>query len=444
MFTGCGHQPATRQELTLGATGSGELTALAHHSVSAAAPADDYVEYTTAGTRWMYATPALRVRTRIERLARPIPQPMRAPHEGPGMFAVESAMDELAHELGIDPVQLRLRNEPDVDPVTGEPFSSRPLRRCLTEAAARFGWAGRDPKPGSMTHGPDLVGWGMAVATMDTFRMPSSARVRAHADGRVVVEAGTQEIGTGLPGVLTIVVADVLGVSPDAVQVRHGDTGLPAAGITAGSSATMGVGSAVHAAATELAGKLAALRSSTDERQASPADLLGAAGLDVLEAEGRWEPAETSRSVHTYGAVFVEVRVDPDLGLVRVGRCVGSYAAGRIVNPLAAHSQLTGGIVWGIGQALLERSVFAPNLGRFLSKNLAGYIVPGNADVGEIDAQFVDDVDEHASPIGAKGIGELSAVGVGAAIANAVFHATGIRVRELPIGIHHLIEGIDR
>jgi xanthine dehydrogenase YagR molybdenum-binding subunit len=442
MFTGCGHQPATRQEITLGATRTGDLTAVAHHSVSAAAPADDYVEYTTAGTRWMYATPALRVRTRIERLTRPQPQPMRAPHEGPGMFAVESAMDELAHELGIDPVQLRLRNEPDVDPLTGEPFSSRPLRSCLTDAAARFGWADRDPRPRSMTRGPDRVGWGMAVATMDTFRMPSSARVRAHADGRVVVESGTQEIGTGLPGVLTLVAADVLGVPPETVQVRHGDTGLPAAGITAGSSATMGVGSAVHAAAGELAGKLDALRSSSGaDQEASPADLLGAAGLDSLEAEARWEPAETGRSVHTYGAVFVEVRVDPDLGLVRVARCVGSYAAGRIVNPLAARSQLTGGIVWGIGQALLERSVFEPKLGRFLSKNLAGYIVPGNADVPEIDVRFVDDVDEHASPIGAKGIGELSAVGVSAAIANAVFHATGIRVRELPIGIHHLIEG---
>jgi xanthine dehydrogenase YagR molybdenum-binding subunit len=441
MFTGCGHQPATRQELTLAATRDGRLTAVGHHSVSASAMADDYVEYTTAGTRWLYATPAMRVRTRIERLPRAHPTPMRAPHEGPGMFAVESAMDELAHELGIDPVQLRLRNEPDTDPLTGQPFSSRPLRRCLTEAAGRFGWAGRDPRPRSMTSGPDLVGWGMAVATMDTFRFPSSARVCVYADGRVVVEAGTQEIGTGLPGVLTIVAADVLGVPPDTVQVRHGDTDLPAAGMTAGSSATMGLGSAVHAAASELAGKLDALRTGAGDRQAGPADLLGAAGLDVLEAEGRFEPTAVARSMHTYGAVFVEVRVDPDLGLVRVHRCVGSYAAGRIVNPLAARSQLTGGVVWGIGQALLERSVFEPNLGRFLSKNLAGYILPGNADVREIDVRFVDDHDGYASPIGAKGIGELSAVGVSAAVANAVFHATGIRVRDLPIGIHHLLGG---
>jgi xanthine dehydrogenase YagR molybdenum-binding subunit len=439
MFTGCGHQPATRQELTLGARRDGRLTALGHHSVSASALADDYAEYTTAGTRWLYATPALRVRTRIERLPRAHPTPMRAPHEGPGMYAVESAMDELAHELGIDPVELRLRNEPDVDPLTGEPFSSRPLRRCLTEAADRFGWAGRDPRPRAMTRGTDLIGWGMAVATMDTFRFPSSARIRAHADGRVVVEAGTQEIGTGLPGVLAIVAADALGVPTEAVQVRHGDTGLPEAGMTAGSSATMGLGSAVHAAAGELSGKLDALRTPESDHTASPADLLGAAGLDVLEAEGRWEPTATGRSVHTYGAVFVEVRVDPDLGLVRVNRVVGSYAAGRIVNPLAAHSQLSGGVVWGIGQALLERSVYEPNLGRFLSKNLAGYILPGNADVGEIDVRFVDDHDPYASPIGAKGIGELSAVGVSAAIANAVFHATGIRVRDLPIGIHHLV-----
>ncbi|MGI9006333.1 MAG: xanthine dehydrogenase family protein molybdopterin-binding subunit [Streptosporangiaceae bacterium] len=439
MFTGCGHQPATRQTVALGATRDGRLTAVEHDSVNAAARADDYAEYGTAGTRWLYATPALRVSTRVERLDRPQPNPMRAPHEGPGMFGVESAMDELAHELGMDPVELRLRNEPDVDPVTGQPFSSRPLRACLLEGAGRFRWAGRSPEPRSMTRGHDLIGWGMAVATMDTFRFPSSARVRAHADGRVVVEAGTQEIGTGQPGVMTLIAAEALGVAPETVQVRHGDSGLPEAAMTAGSSATMGVGSAVHAAATELNGKLAALRASLPGQQASPAALLEAAGLDSMEAEARWEPAESRLSIHTYGAVFAEVRVDPDLGLVRVNRCVGTYAAGRIINPLAARSQMIGGITWGLGQALLERSVFEPNLGRFLSKNLAGYVIPGNADIGEIDVHFVDDYDEHASPIGAKGIGELGAVGVAAAIANAVFHATGIRVRDLPIGIRHLL-----
>ena len=438
MFTGCGHQPATRQTVALGATRDGRLTALEHDTVNAAARADDYAEFASAGTRWMYATPALRVSTRIEPLDRPQPNPMRAPHEGTGMFAVESAMDELAHELRIDPVQLRLRNEPERDPVTGQPFSSRPMRHCQLEGARRFGWSQRNPQPRSMARDGQLIGWGMAAATMDTFRFPSSARVRAHADGRVVVEIGTQEIGTGQPGLISLIAAEALGVDPDAVQIRHGDTGLPEAGITAGSSATMGVGSAVHTAASELSGKLEALRGSAAP-QAGPAALLAGAGLDSLEAESRWEPTESPLSIHTYGALFVEVRVDPELGLVRCNRAVGVYGAGRIINPLAARSQMIGGITWGLGQALLERSTFEPNLGRFLSKNLAGYIIPGNADVGDIDVHFVDDHDEHASPIGAKGIGELGAVGVSAAVANAVFHATGTRVRDLPIGIHHLL-----
>ncbi len=436
MFTGCGHQPATRQTVRLGATRDGRLTAVEHTSVNAAARADDYAEFTNAGTRWLYATPALRARTRIERLHRAQPTAMRAPHEGPGMFAVESAMDELAHQLGIDPVALRLRNEPDTDPVTGEPFSSRPLRQCLTEGARRFGWDTRPPEPRSMPDGSDLLGWGMAVATMDTFRFPSSARVRAEAGGRVVVETGTQEIGTGQPGVLALVAAEVLGVAPETVEVRHGDTSLPEAGMTAGSSATMGVGSAVHAAATELRDKLATLG------HGSPAALLDAAGMTSLEAEARWDPAESGAglSMHTYGAVFAEVRVDADLGLVRMPRCVGVYGAGRIINPLTARSQMIGGITWGLGQALLERSVLEPTLGRFLSKNLAGYVVPCNADIGDIDVSFVDDHDPHASPLGAKGIGELGAVGVSAAIANAVFHATGRRVRDLPITIEALLE----
>jgi xanthine dehydrogenase YagR molybdenum-binding subunit len=262
--------------------------------------------------------------------------------------------------------------------------------------------------------------------------------VRVDVDGPVVVEIGTQEIGTGQPGVLALVASDVLGVAPESVDVRFGQTSLPDAGMTAGSSATMGAGSAVHAATTALQEKLTALGPS-DAR--APGDLLAAAGLPSLEAEARWDPAESGAgvSMHTYGAVFFEVGVDADLGLVRMRRCVGVYGAGRIINPVTARSQMIGGITWGLGQALLERSVFEPHLGRFLSKNLAGYVIPGNADIGEVDVSFVDDHDPHASPLGAKGIGELGAVGVSAAIANAVFHATGQRIRALPIRIEDLL-----
>ncbi|WP_051698109.1 xanthine dehydrogenase family protein molybdopterin-binding subunit [Streptomyces albus] len=431
MFTSCGHQPTTRQTVTLGADAEGRLTAVEHHSVNAASRDDEYGEDATAASGWMYATPALRLRRRIRHTDRAHPTPMRAPHEGPGMFALESALDELAHEAGIDPVELRLRNEPDREPLTGRPFSSREQRACLLRGAELFGWRERDPRTGSMHDGDELVGWGMAAATMDTYRSASTARVRHTADGRTVVETGTQEIGTGQPGVIATIVSEVLGVPPATVEVRIGDTRLPAAAMTAGSSATGSVGSAVHAAATEVRDRLAA-------------------GAAEAEATGSWAPQEGSDglgrhpevAIHTYGAVFAEVRVDALLGTVRVRRVTGVYSAGRIINPRTARSQMTGGIIWGLGQALLEDSRFDARHGRFRSKNLAGYAVPVNADVPDIDVSFVDEVDHHASALGSKGIGELGAVGVSAAVANAVFHATGVRVRDLPIGVPDLLPGL--
>lgn len=443
-FTAHGYQPATCQRVTLAAGSDGRLTAIRHHSVNVSSALGDYLEGTTGGTAWMYASPAISLKVTAKNLNRAQPTPMRAPHEGPGMFALESAMDELAYALDIDPLELRLRNEPSVDPVTGKPFSSRPLRECLLSTARRFGWDDRPRKPRSLRQGHELVGYGLAVATMDTFRMPSSARVSLRADGTIVVEAGTQEIGTGVPGVLSRIAADVLGGDPGSVEVRHGDTSLPPASITAGSMATMSVGSAVHAAATELRDKLESLEAGDEPGHAGR---LKRAGMASMEAEGRWEPANAidglgrpaGYSMHTYGAVMAEVRVDADLGLVRMPRCVGTYAAGRIINPQAARSQMTGGIAWGYGQALLESSEFDAGLGRFVSKNLAGYLVPVNADIGELDVSFVDEPDPHASATGAKGIGELGAVGVSAAIANAVYHATGVRVRDLPISLNRLL-----
>jgi xanthine dehydrogenase YagR molybdenum-binding subunit len=433
MFSLSGHQPATAQTVSLGATADGKLTAIRHHGVNAAARVDQYTEFTTGGSTWLYDSPAIEVHTRVQEVDRPQPTPMRAPYEGPGMFALESAMDELAHSLGMDPVELRLLNEPAAEPLTGKPFSARSLVECIQEGAHRFGWADRQP---TMRDGDDLIGWGMAVATMSTFRGPSSARVRVEDNGHVVVEAGMQEIGTGLPAMIQAVAAETLGCDPSDVEVRHGDSAYPPHMGTIGSASTGSLGSAVQDAASSVMQKLQA------QPGDSLADLLSATGLQFVESEGRWAPnaASMEYSIRTYGAVFAEVRVDADLGVVRVPRIVGVYSAGRIINQLAAHSQMTGGIVWGLGQALLEKSVLEPNLGRFLSRNLAGYTVPVNADIGDIDVSFIEEEDRIASPVGAKGIGELGATGVSAAIANAVFHATGRRIRNLPIRLHDLLD----
>jgi xanthine dehydrogenase YagR molybdenum-binding subunit len=261
--------------------------------------------------------------------------------------------------------------------------------------------------------------------------MPASARVSLDQQGEVLVEAGTQEIGTGAMTVLPQVAADVLGVDAERVRLHLGDTTLPQTGGTFGSSTTLSVGSAVHAAATRLRARLVEL--AEGDTQLSPADVLQRVGLEHLSAEGSWSPGHDELSMHSYGAVFVEVRVDSALRIPRLSRAVGVYSAGRIINPKTARSQMIGGIIWGIGQALLESSELDPRLGRFISKNLAGYLVPVNADVPAIEVRFIDEVDPYASAIGARGIGELGAVGVGAAIANAVFHATGIRVRDVPI-----------
>ncbi|MBP2322971.1 xanthine dehydrogenase YagR molybdenum-binding subunit [Kibdelosporangium banguiense] len=432
MFSLSGHQPETSQTVTLGATADGKLTAIRHHSINAAARVDMYTEMTTGGSTWLYDSPAIDTELRVRQVDRPQPTPMRAPAEGPGLVALESAMDELAVELGIDPVELRVINEPPADPMTGKPFSARSLVQCLRQGAERFGWADRKPQ---MRDGNSLIGWGMAVSSMNGFRGSSSARVRVSSDGHVVVEAGMQEIGSGLPAMIQVIAAETLGCAPSDVEVRHGDTAFPPHMGTIGSMSSGSLSAAVQDAASSVMEKL----------QAQPGDslagLIDAAGLEFVESDGSWAPGAEGNeySIRTYGAVFVEVRVDADLGLVRVPRIVGVYSAGRIINHLAARSQMTGGIIWGLGQALLEKSVLEPNLGRFLSRNLAGYVVPVNADVGDIDVTFIEEEDRIASPVGAKGIGELGATGVGPAIANAIHHATGRRIRSLPIRIHDLL-----
>lgn len=427
-FTSHGHQPTTRQTVSLSARRDGSLMGLRHDTIAAASHASDYVEGAGWETPPLYAVPAIMTTHSIVRLDRGAAWSMRSPLGGVGLVSVEIAMDELAHELGMDPLTLRLKNYAEVNPADGRAFSSKKLRDCYRIGAERFGWSRRAPAPRSMREGRELIGYGMATAILPAYRWPAAARVSMNRAGDVNVATSTQEIGTGTRTVLAQIAADVLGVPVERVAVSLGDTNLPAAPVSGASAATMSAGSAVQATALKLKKLLA------------EAGALARLGTDEwLSVEGDWSPGTTATAVYSFGAIFAEVRVDEAIPLPRVSRVVAVYSAGKIVNPKTARSQMTGGIIWGLGQALLERSQTDSRLGRFLSKNLAGYLVPVNADVAEIDATFVEEFDADASPLGARGIGELGAVGTAAAIANAVFHATGTRVREVPIRPEHLL-----
>lgn len=436
-YTAHGYQPATQQRIALGATAAGRLTRLEQHVLAAGSFAGEHVEAAGWDTPALYATGSFRMTHRLRRLDRGNPAAMRAPFGGIGLVPVEIAMDELAQALGLDPLDLRLKNYAEVEPVSGLPFSAKKLRDCYEEGARRFGWAGRSLAPRSQRQGRDLVGHGMATALLRSFRFPAAARVTLDRGGRVLVESGTHDVGQGLSTILPQIAAAVLNLPVAQVGLTLGDTELPTATFTGGSSVTMSVGSAVQAAAEALRRKLAEAGANGPEGYAGA---LARLGVERLSAEGEWAPEESSeRALFSFGAVFAEVRVDAEIPIPRVTRVVGVYDAGRIVNSRTAESQMTGGIVWGIGQALLERSDMDARLGRFLSKNLSGYLLPVNADVPDIEVAFVENSDPHASPLGARGLGELGAIGIGAAIANAVFHATGVRLREIPIRPEHLL-----
>jgi xanthine dehydrogenase YagR molybdenum-binding subunit len=443
------YQTRVAQRVTLGSDAQGRLAAVAHDVVSLTTVSDDYIEFAMAASMEMYATRSMRLRQRVERANVAMPTAMRAPVEGPGMWALESAMDELAHRVGIDPLDLRLVNHADKHPATGEPWSSKKLREAYEEGARLFGWRQRPKTP--RRDGDWLVGQGMASCLMGTFRNPSKAEVRLKADGTAVVLTGTQDIGTGTLTIIPQIAADVLGLPIDKVALQMGDTRLPEAGPTYGSSSTMGVGSAVLDAARNVRDQLARavdlapgdaemvdgrIRRKQTNGGVPIAEAMRKAGQSEIVGAGSFDPQQHGNGLAmcNFGAVFVEVGVDPELGLLRLRRAVGSYSAGRIINPRTAKAQMSGGIIWGWGMAAMEQSPFDTHLGRFLSKNLVGVAIPVNADIpADITIHFVDEVDEHASPIGARGIGELGATGVAAAVANAVFHATGKRIRDLPI-----------
>ena len=467
MYSMVGHQAATVQTIALGADHDGKLTGIRHDSVNPTSIFDDYVEYAAMASRHLWrASGGISTSHKVVRVNRNSPVVLRAPMEAQGHFALECAMDELAYATGIDPVELRLRNDTDSDPYSGRPFSTRDLRECLTKGAARFGWDRRTPEPRSMCDGRFLIGQGVAAAIYTHWRWPGKARVTLNADGSTLVEAAAHDIGTGTYTIMAQVAADVLGLAPDTVTVRLGDTRLPeshpAIGSATAANATAAVMLAAQAArakAIELAltgrdapfagaaakdlivaeGGLALARRNLN---ITYAELLTRNGLSSLVGDGDYDPVEEvngPKAIFSFSAVFAEVRVDPDLGLVRLNRFLGVYDAGRIINPKTARSQAIGGIIWGTGQALLEQSETDPASGQFINRNYSGYLVPTNADIPELDVLFVGDFDEEASPLGAKGLGELTAVSVAPAITNAVYHATGKRVRDLPITIEKVL-----
>jgi xanthine dehydrogenase YagR molybdenum-binding subunit len=467
MYSMVGHQAATIQTIFLGADKNGKLIGLRHESISPTPVFDNYIEYAALASRSLWAASGgIATNHKVVHVNRNTPTAMRSPHEAVGHFALESALDELAYTTGVDPVALRLLNDTEIDPLSGRPFSTRAMRRCLTEGAARFGWERRTPEPRSMRDGRYLIGQGMAGAIYTHWRWPAKARVTINSDGSALVETGTHDLGTGTYTVMRQVAADALGVRPEMVTVKLGDTRLPASHASIGSATMANAGASVMLAAKgarEKAIQLAltgrdapfAGAQAYDVRVADStltlarrnlsityAELLARNGLSNLVADADYDPvpeAEGPKAVFSFAAVFAEVRVDPDLGLVRLNRFVGAYDAGRIINPKTARSQAIGGITWGAGQALLEQSETDPALGRFLNRNYSGYLVPTNADIPELDILFVGEFDEEASPLGAKGLGELTAVSVAPAIANAVYHATGERIRDLPITIEKLL-----
>ena len=465
MYSMAGHQAASIQTVALGARRDGKLTGIRHDSISPTSIFDNYIEYAALCPRSLWdASGGISTNHKIVHVNRNTPTALRAPHEALGHFAIETALDELSYETGVDPVTLRLLNDTEIDPHTQRPFSSRAMRKCLIEGAARFGWEKRTPEPRSMRDGRYLIGQGMAGAIYTHWRWPAQARVTLRADGSALVEAGTHDLGTGTYTVLQQVAADTLGVLPEKVVVRIGDTRLPTSHASIGSATAANAGGSVMLAAKaarDQAIELARTGGYSPFRNADSRDVFVEDGklmlrsknvsvtyaqlltrneLTFLVGDGNYDPAaEGPKAVFSFSAVFAEVRVDPDFGLVRLNRFVGAYDCGRVINPKTARSQAIGGIIWGVGQALFEKTETDPALGRFLNRNYSGYLVPTCADIPKLDVLFVGDFDDEASPIGVKGLGELTSVSVAPAITNAVYHATGRRIRHLPIAVEDLL-----
>jgi xanthine dehydrogenase YagR molybdenum-binding subunit len=470
MFQSAGHRPRTQQRVRLGATTKGKLVSLMHDYVNDSGMLDGYRENCGEATPYHYSVPNLRVKFGLARRNIGSPTAMRGPGAVPGLFATESAMNELADQLKIDPVRLRVLNEPKIDEGLGVPFSSRHYLECLQLGADKFGWSERTPEVGSMKRDSLILGWGVAGCAWIAGRFPAEANVELRDDGSARVASGTQDIGTGTYTILGQLVADKTGVPLNKVEVVLGDTSLPPGPISGGSLVTGSMVPAVFSAADNAIASLLTVATTTpgsgfenrkpDElafqagrvfvkadgpvKGVSFADLLRRANMRLVTGNGKSEGTVNDEkpkvSMHSFGCHFIEVTWQPAIARLRVSRVVTVIDAGRIINPLAGRNQIEGAIVMGIGMALLEHTTYDPQNGAPINSNLADYLMAVNADVPQLDVNFLDYPDKDVNPVGARGIGEIGLAGVAAAITAATHHATGVRVRELPIRIEDLLK----
>lgn len=463
MFANAGHRPAMEQRVRLAADGDGRLTALVHDVTAATSHIEEFAEQSAVVSRSFYAAPARRTTHRLVRVDTNRGEWMRAPGEASGLLALECAMDEMAEKLKLDPIEFRIRNEPDRDPETGMPFSSRNLIACMREGARRFGWAQRQSRPAARREGQKLIGIGMAGAMRPNYIGAAQARVAVDRSGKVTVQTDMTDIGTGTYTILAQIAAERLGLPLQSITVELGDSALPRSPGSGGSWGAASSGTAVHNACIALCRNIAEAAASHDasplrgtnatlakfeqasvtcgDRSAPLAELIALTSPGGFEATGSAARGETYRtfSQHAFGAHFAEVAVDMDTGEVRLRRMLGVFAAGKILNPKTARSQVIGGMIWGIGSALTEAAMLDPRYGHFVNHDLAEYQVPVHADVRDIDAIFIDEDDDKGNPLGIKGIGELGNCGANAAVVNAVYNACGVRVRDLPVTLDQIL-----
>ncbi|WBA43439.1 xanthine dehydrogenase family protein molybdopterin-binding subunit [Hymenobacter canadensis] len=462
-----GHRPHVLQTVKLATNPDGSLAALQHHALHETSHFEDYTENVVNWSGMLYQCENVKLGYQLAKLDVFTPLDMRAPGAASGSIALEIAMDEMAYTAGLDPLEFRLRNYADRDQNVDKPFSSKKLRECYHQAAAKFGWEKRSQEPRSMREGKMLVGWGMAGGVWDATQQKSAAKASITADGKLTVMSGSGENGAGTYTIMTQIAAETMGLPLEAVSFKLGDTDQPEAPLQGGSWTAASVGTAIQSVCQDLAGKILKLAQKQDDSPLKDAkfedveflngqirlradhnqsvvirDVLQASGEAKVEADGSTMPnmlKQKQYSLHAHNAVFVEVKVDEDLGTVHVTRVVNAIAAGRIINLKTARSQVLGSVVWGIGAALMEETVMDHKFGRYMNHNFAEYHVPVNADIHDIDVIFVDEEDDVVNPLGIKGIGEVGMLGVAAAVANAIHHATGKRVRDLPITIDKLL-----